>query len=211
MQQLSGMDASFLYGETQNAHMAGAGLSIYDPSTAPGGRVTFKGILESHRGAPRTRPRCSGASGSCGCRSTSTTRTGSRIPTSTSSSTSATSPCPSRATGASSASRPPASCRSPLDLDRPLWEFYVIEGLDNVEGVPPGSFAVGHQGPPRGHRRHVGHGDDERDPRRLQPDAEPRGGGLARGSPEPMPVARPSCSRRAGDEQHPASRCTSHG
>ncbi len=30
----------------------------------------------------------------------------------------------------------------PLDLSKPLWEFYIIEGLDNVEGVPKGSFAI---------------------------------------------------------------------
>lgn len=29
-----------------------------------------------------------------------------------------------------------------LDLGKPLWEIYVIEGLDNVEGLPPDSFAV---------------------------------------------------------------------
>ena len=29
-----------------------------------------------------------------------------------------------------------------MDLNHPLWEVYVIEGLDNVEGVPPGSYAV---------------------------------------------------------------------
>ena len=29
-----------------------------------------------------------------------------------------------------------------LDLTIPLWQAYVIEGLDNVEGVPKGSFAV---------------------------------------------------------------------
>jgi hypothetical protein len=27
-------------------------------------------------------------------------------------------------------------------MTKPLWEATVIEGLDNVEGVPPGGFAI---------------------------------------------------------------------
>jgi diacylglycerol O-acyltransferase len=30
----------------------------------------------------------------------------------------------------------------PLDMNKPLWEMYLIEGLDNLEGVPAGSFAL---------------------------------------------------------------------
>ncbi len=30
----------------------------------------------------------------------------------------------------------------PLDIRRPLWEMYVIEGLDKVAGLPRGSFAI---------------------------------------------------------------------
>ncbi|MCR9279741.1 MAG: wax ester/triacylglycerol synthase family O-acyltransferase [Pseudomonadaceae bacterium] len=30
----------------------------------------------------------------------------------------------------------------PLDMTKPLWEVYLIEGLDHVEGVPKGSIAI---------------------------------------------------------------------
>ncbi len=29
-----------------------------------------------------------------------------------------------------------------LDLNRPPWEAYIIEGLDNITGMPPGAFAM---------------------------------------------------------------------
>ena len=47
MHQLTGMDAAFLYMETHNSPMHISGLSIYDQSTAPGGKVRFKEIIDN--------------------------------------------------------------------------------------------------------------------------------------------------------------------
>ena len=30
----------------------------------------------------------------------------------------------------------------PLDMSKPLWEMFVLEGLDNVDGLPEGSYAI---------------------------------------------------------------------
>ena len=46
MEQLSGQDASFVYLETGNTPMHIGSVGIYDPSTAPGGKVRFKQILD---------------------------------------------------------------------------------------------------------------------------------------------------------------------
>src|SRR5678815_4117439 len=45
MKQLSGLDNVFLQLERGNQHMHVAGLAIYDPSTAPEGRVRFRDVL----------------------------------------------------------------------------------------------------------------------------------------------------------------------
>ncbi len=47
MEQLTGMDASFLYSETNTAPMHIGPLFIYDVSTAPNGFVRFKDILRT--------------------------------------------------------------------------------------------------------------------------------------------------------------------
>ena len=45
MKHLSGVDNLFLALETPEAPLHVASLSIYDPSTAPGGKVRFKAVL----------------------------------------------------------------------------------------------------------------------------------------------------------------------
>ena len=140
MKQLSGADAMFLQFERGNNHMHVASLAIYDPSTAPSGGVRFKDVLRffAQRVAqfPQFRRRLV------------------QLPFSLD-----------RPYWIEEESIDvefhvrhiavphPGDWRQiciqvarihsrPLDRSKPLWEAYVIEGLHNVPGVPPGSFAL---------------------------------------------------------------------
>ena len=140
MKQLSGLDSSMLYMETPTVHMHISGLSIYDPSTAPGGRVRFKEIIENVGARlgdiPTMRKRLVNVpfhldhpywvddgnfDPEFHIRHLALPKPGdwrqlciliSRLNS------------------------------KPLDRAKPLWELYVIEGLDNVEGVPEGCYAI---------------------------------------------------------------------
>ncbi|MFK8020567.1 MAG: wax ester/triacylglycerol synthase family O-acyltransferase [Pseudomonadales bacterium] len=140
MQQLTGMDASFLYLETPNAPMHISGLSIYDQSTAEGGKVRFKDIVENYGKRVIGMPPM--------------TRRLVHVPLQMDH--------PYWVSDGSFdeefhirhlALPKPGDWRQlcilisrlharPLDRSRPLWEAYIIEGLDKVEGYPEGSFAV---------------------------------------------------------------------
>lgn len=140
MQQLSGLDASFLYLETGTTPMHIGSLSIYDQSTAPGGHVTFKEILnffESRLHKARAfRQRVV------------------RVPLSLDHPYWIEDPDFDLEFHVRHIALPkPGDWRQlciqaarlharPLDMRKPLWEAYVIEGLDNVDGVPKGSFAL---------------------------------------------------------------------
>lgn len=140
MQQLSGMDASFLYFETGNAPTHIGSFAIYDQSTAPGGRVTFKGILgnvERRLHLARCfRQRLV------------------KVPLDADHPYWIEDPDFDLEFHVRHIALPqPGDWRQlciqtariharPLDLSRPLWEIYVIEGLNHVDGVPPDSFAV---------------------------------------------------------------------
>ncbi len=140
MQQLSGLDAMFLHQEMDNTPMHIGPLFIYDPSTAPNGFVRYKDILETFRNRLG--------------RSTVFRRKVVSVPMQLDQ--------PYWVEDANFdlefhvrhiALPKPGDWRQlcimvarlhsrPLDRSRPLWEAYVIEGLDGIGGVPPGSFAI---------------------------------------------------------------------
>ena len=140
MKQLTGTDSLFLHLERGNAYNHVAALAIYDPSGAPGGKVRFKQIL-AHFAAhldddPIFRRRL--ALVPFGLDRPYWIETDDvdlefhvrhiALPQ-------------------------PGDWRQlmiqaarlhsrPLDRSRPLWEVYVIEGLDRIPDLPRGSFAI---------------------------------------------------------------------
>ncbi len=140
MQPLQGLDASFVALETANAPMHIGSILIYDRATAPGGFMRFKDILtffEQRMRMSRTmRQRLVKTPFDIDypywiedpefdleyhVRRVALPKLGDR--------------------GQLCIQAARIFAR-PLDLNRPPWEFTAVEGLDNIEGVPKGSYAM---------------------------------------------------------------------
>ncbi|HTP99548.1 MAG TPA: wax ester/triacylglycerol synthase family O-acyltransferase [Casimicrobiaceae bacterium] len=140
MQQLTGQDAMFLYLDKPHAATSGLLVYIYDQSTAPGGLVRFKDIRRyieaSLHLAPFFRKKLL------------------RVPLELDF------PylvddehfdidyhvrhiaLPKPGDWRQFCIQASRIAARPLDLSRPLWEMYVVEGLDNVDFLPKDSFAI---------------------------------------------------------------------
>jgi diacylglycerol O-acyltransferase / wax synthase len=140
MEQLSGQDASFVYFDTPTTPMHIGSVGIYDPSTAPGGFVRFKDILrhiESRlHGARSFRQKLV------------------RVPFDLDHPYWIEDDAFDLEYHVRHIALPaPGDWRQlciqvarlhsrPMDLSKPLWEFIVVEGLDKIEGLPKGCFAL---------------------------------------------------------------------
>ncbi len=143
VQQLSAQDAQFLYLETANNHTHIMGVYIYDPSTAPGGKVRFKDIIRHVESRVHTSPLFK--------------RRLYRLPGDIDHPYWVEDEYFDIEAHMSHARLPePGDWRQfciataryfskPMDMNRPLWDIYVIEGLDRIPGVAPGSFAMLHR------------------------------------------------------------------
>ncbi|RLQ21603.1 wax ester/triacylglycerol synthase family O-acyltransferase [Seongchinamella sediminis] len=140
MKQLGILDSAFINLEQTNTPQHVGGLGIYDPSTAPGGFVRFKDVISGFERRlsrqPLFRTRLVEVPGGLD-----------------------------RPYWVKDANfdvefhlrhialPEPGDWRQlciqiarlharPLDMARPLWEAYIIEGLDNIPGLPEGCFAI---------------------------------------------------------------------
>lgn len=140
MKQLGNQDAGFIYNETPTTPMHIAGLGIYDQSTAPGKRLGHKDILKYVEDrihlAPIFRYKYV------------------EVPFGLDKPYWIEDPDFDVEFHVRHIALPqPGDWRQlcimvsrlnsrPLDFNHPLWEAYIIEGLDNIEGLPKGSFAI---------------------------------------------------------------------
>ncbi len=140
MKQLSGADTMFLQFEHGNNFMHVGSLAIYDPSTAPDGGVRFKDVLRFFASRleqfPQFRRRLV------------------TVPLALDRPYWIEDPTFDVEFHVRHIALPhPGDWRQlciqvarlhsrPVDRSKPLWEVYVIEGLHDVPGAPPGSFAV---------------------------------------------------------------------
>jgi len=140
MRQLSGSDAFFLYSDKPGQHQHISTIYIYDQSTAPGGQVKFKSILDHVRDRLST--------------STIFRQKLVDVPLNLDYPYWIEDPHFSLEFHVRHIRLPPPAdwkkfCvqvsrlhSRPLDLTRPVWEMYVIEGLDNIPFLPADSFAI---------------------------------------------------------------------
>ena len=140
MEQLSGQDAMFLHAELDGLPQHIGGVSIYNQATAPGGVVRFKQILAMLESRVHLSPIFR--------RKLATVPLGLGRPYWVED------PDFDIEYHVRHIALPkPGDWRQlcilaarihsqPLRRDKPLWEMYVIEGLNNVEGVPTNSFAL---------------------------------------------------------------------
>lgn len=141
MEQLSGLDAMFIHAELHGLPMHISSFSIYDPSTSPEGRVEFRQILEifekkiQHE-VPILRSRLV------------------EVPMNLDQPYWAEDPRFDMVYHVRHIALPkPGDWNKlftlvanlhaqPLNRARPLWEAYVIDGLDKLEGIPKGCFGL---------------------------------------------------------------------
>ncbi|WP_374524618.1 wax ester/triacylglycerol synthase family O-acyltransferase [Sphingopyxis sp.] len=143
LKQLSAQDAQFLYTQTANNLTHIMGVYIYDPSTAPGGFVRFKDIIRHVESRVHTSPLFR--------------RRLHRLPFDLDHPYWVEDEHFDIEAHISHARLPePGDWRQfciavarwfskPMDMNRPLWDIYVIEGLDRIPGIPKGSFAMLHR------------------------------------------------------------------
>ncbi len=142
-QQLGAQDAQFLYLQTGQNLTHVMGVYVYDPATAPGRKVRFKDIVRHIDSRSHTSPVFR--------------RRLYRLPFDIDHPYWVEDPYFDLEAHITHVALPePGDWRQfciqvarhfsrPMDMNRPLWDIYVVEGLDRIAGMAPGSYALLHR------------------------------------------------------------------